>query len=414
MKKIWLLLLFLLVIFNNVLEFNVPLGTFWDELVVIIVIMVAIAKSGFKIKKKNLADWGLLLVVVVCGVVGNIINPTYQSECAAIFKDILAITKFFIVSFLLRDQSIGNRNDIKRSIVITSKILIVITVFAAFVGYFIDLSFYTGEIRIVKTFKFIYSHPTFFVSAYVILLSVMILDSIDKNRMFIILDCILLFLAQRTKGYLIIIVAISLLILGEKKVQNLFSRFVMKENRIKMSKKTYILFGIIAIAGLIIGKDKINDYLGWGLTAARPALYIVGIRLLVDNFPFGSGFGTFASSISGAYYSNVYAQYNISMVSGLRIDAHNYIADVFWPYVYGQLGVIGVIVYIVLLIRLVSKEMSIAFDFNSKIAIMFLFIYALIASTSEAFFTNSSGVQYALFIGMFLAGNRRRDLYEQK
>ena len=91
----------------------------------------------------------------------------------------------------------------------------------------------------------------------------------------------------------------------------------------------------------MLAKDKVAYYFSYGLTAARPALYLVGLRIVRDFFPIGSGFGTFASSLSGEYYSSLYGNYGISGVMGLTQTDYSYMADVFWPYIYGQLGVLG-------------------------------------------------------------------------
>ena len=134
----------------------------------------------------------------------------------------------------------------------------------------------------------------------------------------------------------------------------------------------------------------------------RIVLHVVGFKILMDFFPLGSGLGTFASHLSGKYYSNVYDMYGISNVIGMNREKYNFISDVFWPYIYGQFGIFGLLLYGKIILDLFFRQFRSGIADSSRIAMAAVWIYALIATTSEAYFTNTTGVQMALFLTMFI------------
>ncbi|WP_421775353.1 hypothetical protein [Gracilimonas sp.] len=75
----------------------------------------------------------------------------------------------------------------------------------------------------------------------------------------------------------------------------------------------------------------------------------------MDNFPFGSGQGTFGSYPVNYSYSDVYRSYNLSNVHGLSKDSAlrrnnkpNYLLDTYWSSILGENGFIGGIIYFIL------------------------------------------------------------------
>jgi len=79
---------------------------------------------------------------------------------------------------------------------------------------------------------------------------------------------------------------------------------------------------------------------------ARIALSTTSVKIAVDQFPFGSGSGTFASAPSYRFgYSDVYRAYGIDGLNGISEDNPNYVTDVFWPKLLGQAGIFGLLAY---------------------------------------------------------------------
>lgn len=396
-------LLFLFIVLIGAVDFRIPLGSYWDEAVVFIVILLWIYKvltKDDRISPYVFPCIGVILGLICLGLLGNVLHPGYQESVVAILKDILAFIKFPVVMILAPELIKPTEKD-KKMIVKSAKVLVVVAAFFAVVGYFVDIGMYiTDWSRILKSFQFIYQHCTFFVSAYVMVLVALVNDSIRKNRGYILLCCGLLLITQRTKAYLVILLTLAIMIVGKEVVAKLFS---MRPKKVKIKGK-YIAVALIAVVLVIwfIGKDKIAYYFGYGLTAARPAMYIVGIYLLFDFFPIGSGFGTFASFLSGEYYSKIYYQYKLSTVLGMRPTEYNYMGDVFWPWIYGQLGIIGLIGYVYLIVVFFKVQLKRVCNSNQLMAFLLIWAYALFASTAEAYFTNSTAMQMALGLALFI------------
>lgn len=396
--------LFLSAVFIGLIDFRVPFASYWDELALFLVIffwVIKITNGRKRVPIHSLYSILWLVVLVVIGIIGNILHPGFQNSKVAILKDILAFVKLPIVLLLLPQILERKKYNIK---IISSlaKGIVLMTFAIAIVGYVVDIGVYINDpSRPLKTFQFFYQHCTFFVFSYVIVLAVLMKESIDKNKFYIILNCFLLFMTQRTKAFVAVMLVMFIVIMGQNRMTLFFS--IIKE-KVKFNKK-YILFGICIISGLciLIGKDRAAYYWQYGLAAARPALYIVGIQLMCKYFPIGTGFGTFASFISGEYYSNIYYEYGISTVIGLRPTSYSYIGDTFWPYIYGQFGIIGIISYVILLIRLVKMYLRSITQYDTLMAFFVIWLYALFASTAEAFFTNATGIQMAIALSLIIA-----------
>lgn len=399
-------LLFLFIVLIGAVDFRIPLGSYWDEAVLFIVVILWIYKvltKDDRISSYVFPCIGVTLGLVGIGLLGNVVHSGFQESIVAILKDILAFVKFPVV-MLLAPEIIKPTEKDKKLMAKSAKVLVIIAAFFAVVGFFVDIGMYiTDWSRILKSYQFIYQHCTFFVSAYVMVLVALVNDSIRKNRLYILLCCGLLLITQRTKAYIVILLVLGIMVVGKETIVKLFS---MRPKRVKIKGK-YIAWALIAAVFVVwlVGKDKIAYYFGYGLTAARPAMYIVGIYLMFDFFPLGSGFGTFASFLSGEYYSNIYYQYKLSTVLGMRPTDFSYMGDVFWPWIYGQLGIVGLIGYVYLIIVFFKERLKLVCNSDQLMAFLIIWVYALFASTAEAYFTNSTAMQMALGLALFIGRN---------
>lgn len=384
----------------------------WDELVTMGIVAYYAMRclSSWKTSRDVFAQLLLLVSFVFVGIFGNVLNPGLQPSLVAKVKDIVAICKFPLVMILLTDIGFkGDKEKLIRYLAKISRWIAVVSFIAALVGYVVDIGMYTQEIRMLKCLKLYYPHPTYLVASYVLVLAMLIAESIDKNRVYIILTCVVVFLAQRTKGYVSVLLAAVFLVMGDKRIKDMVSR-ILKHDGSKVRIRFRKILPIILLALVVIwiaGRQKIQAYLSWGMTAARPALYLVGIQLAIASFPFGSGLGTFASWVSGEYYSNVYDLYGISRLRGLTREKFNYIADVFWPSIYGQYGIAGLFLFIYMIYSFIKNSIRYACNDQVMVSALFLWVYILFASTAEAFFMDTQGLQYALFF-MICLGVRKK------
>lgn len=404
-------ILYLFVIFSSSIETKVPLMNYWDEgIVVFSLISLLFYSDKIIFKKKLLRILQYIVILVLIGVLSNWLHPEFQSSYLAIFKDIGTLIKFpmlMIVALNLK-QSIEKNRSMPYTVII-SKIIICVMIVFAIIGYFVDIGVYQDEIRLLKCYKFYYSHPTFLVFSIVMMISVLLCNGLEKNKIYLFLGAVLLILSGRSKAY-IMVVFLMIVLLSITFFNNISINKVY--NKLKYNYIDFFLLGfVLLVLSFFVLREKVLDYLAWGVTAARPALYIIGIELLLDCFPFGSGFGTFASSISGEHYSAVYNLYSLSYVNGLIEGNSNYIADTFWPYIYGQFGIFGMILYILILLGIFKYQYQNINNYNKLIGFIFAWTYALVACLAEAFFTNSTGVQLAVLLGMFIGKDNDKNIY---
>lgn len=399
---IWLFIaIFDISLIQNFLIRYIGIFGFWDELLTLILLSIAIficLKYSKKIKftKNEMVFFYMYIIFMLIGVISTLIY-NIQPQKIAIYKDMIAISKFPIIfiSCLVIGKVIDKEylyNKIYKRATIYINIIFIFSLINIFIDIGMGLDIRYG----FRSFKFIYAHPTYLVANTIILLSIILAKNNNKNKIKqVIKGGIILVLTFRNKAFIYILILAVLILFGKK---------------IRKIKVYHIL--IFGVLGIIATKEKICQYLSWGLTAARPALYIVGIDIARSLFPLGSGFGTFASSLSGKYYSPLYYTYGLSHVWGMTPEKYDYIGDTFWPYIYGQFGIMGFVVFCFMLFNIFKIiKSNYLCNYNKYISAMLLFIYLLISSTAEAVFTDVTGVFILTVIALYL-GNTQNITYK--
>lgn len=85
---------------------------------------------------------------------------------------------------------------------------------------------------------------------------------------------------------------------------------------------------------------------------ARNVLYIGSFQIARDYFPLGAGLGRYGSWMSAAVYSPLYREYRMNEVYGLTPDKPQFATDTFWPAILGETGVLGLIFYLWICLRI--------------------------------------------------------------
>lgn len=187
--------------------------------------------------------------------------------------------------------------------------------------------------------------------------------------------------------------------------------YINRNFKLELNKRNIFIFTIAFILMLFVAWDKIYFYFiqGAGLSNeletqdyyARAALYYFSIQILIDYFPFGSGFSTYATFSSGEYYSHIYNDYGLDMLHGLTKNEPLFISDTYYPAL-AQFGIIGIILFFSFWFILTKKACNL---YNSQlnlkeftISILIIFFF-LIECTSDATLTHNRG----LFMMMLLA-----------
>ncbi|AGF54960.1 hypothetical protein Cspa_c11840 [Clostridium saccharoperbutylacetonicum N1-4(HMT)] len=388
--------LFEIFLFQNCFVYIFPIFNNIDEACTLLLLILTICALMNKFRKKALFSiekkitWFMFIFMII-GALSTVIFKI-QPEKSAIYKDAFNIIKFpvFYICALVLSNGL-NKERLLTSVANRSRIYIMIIFIFSIINIFFEIGMNIDVRYGLRSYKFLFSHSTYLVSSMVIMMCVIIADQHKKSDLiFIIESIIILILTFRNKAFVFILAYF-------------FEKLMLKY--FKKIKLKYIF--ILGIFGILITYKKIVEVASYGIIAARPALYIVGFKLACDHFPFGSGFGTFASYLSGQYYSPVYDMYSISTVIGLTRDMYDYMADTFWPYIYGQFGFVGFVLFVAAIISIfISIKRRYYLNKKNMLAAFLLFSYILIASTAEAIFTDVTGIFIFMVMATYLGENR--------
>lgn len=328
-------------------------------------------------------------IVVTCGLWSS---WAYQYQSAkAVFSDLLVVIKFFM-SVYVGERMFGKvvedayaRNFIRRHAIFVVCMFAFLTV----LDYVFDL-FPWDERYGMRAIRLFYDHQTFLVAAGVFVLCTYAICAQKRMTIVVLLPlCAVMALTLRAKAFGIIAAALAMYILSTK-----------------LNKRLNIIYIVLLAAGLymLVG-EQIEFYYGnTDDVAARTVLNQTSFRIAKDFFPFGTGFGSFASHQSAVEYSPIYSLYKISNVWGISKDMPLFISDTFWPMILGQFGVLGLCAYVIALAILFFRVQRVAkgnrYLYYGAIT---AFIYLMISSTAESAFANSIAVPLGWVIGIALS-----------
>ena len=178
-------------------------------------------------------------------------------------------------------------------------------------------------------------------------------------------------------------------------------------------RKVHLPIVLAGTAGaFIIGRKRLYDFYfsPYAYTMARGQFAVNSLDIARQNFPFGSGFGTFGSRLAQVHYSPLYYKYNMMLILGLSPEHSNYACDTFFPVILAESGWIGFAAYlclIIFLIILVFKGQKLAvFDEISRRAVFVSFIliaYELLETTGTLAFSEGYSVLITLPFGIALS-----------
>lgn len=203
--------------------------------------------------------------------------------------------------------------------------------------------------------------------------------------------------------------------------------FFSKTSQFKFSLRTILILTFTFGAMFAVAWDKISLYFFQAIAGnpdvdedmiARFVFYRTMPEILIDYFPFGSGFATYATHSSGLFYSDIYAEYDINYVYGLTRNNPKFISDTFYPSL-AQFGVAGILLCLCFWGYILRK----AFGFylqntkkNLKSLILVLFIIAFLAieGTTGSTFIAQGGFVVMMLMGLVLSGMRDHDVSKKE
>ena len=269
--------------------------------------------------------------------------------------------------------------------------------------FFWCILFLLAGIEMVKphTLEAVMGHNTYF-AAGVIAVSLCYLYTSEfstKNKIIFILMLSIGLISGRSKFYGFFALSVMAII---------FSPYIQY---FKLNFKTILVILITLALVMFVAWKKISFYFVEGIVGdaeedsiARFVLYSKSILILKDYFPFGSGFGSYATYASGLYYSDIYSQYGIDNVWGISKKFYSFIADTYYPSL-AQFGITGVLLYITFWIYIIKK----AFHFFKKtlqaklmIIVILLVCFFAIEGTTDSTITTHRGLFMMMLLGLMM------------
>jgi hypothetical protein len=162
-----------------------------------------------------------------------------------------------------------------------------------------------------------------------------------------------------------------------------------------------VIVGAVLMVGMTFADTVAPIFLeGWDqyvttaepMKVARNAMYATSVRLALDYFPIGVGFGLFGGFGSQMYYSPIYYDYGLSKIWGLSPEFSRFMMDAFWPHVLGQFGFLGLAAFLLAFYgiwRPILVRFRAATDVWTRavtLAALLTFTEALVESGAESIF----------------------------
>ena len=188
----------------------------------------------------------------------------------------------------------------------------------------------------------------------------------------------------------------------------MYMLFYLKKKFRFGSGQIYWQIALLIFIILLMGWERFDAYYIEGASddeLARPKMNRAAWYILWDYFPFGAGFGTFATAASAVYYSPLYYKYGLSQVWGLgnygEIAFH---CDSFLA-TFAQIGFVGIFLFIIFWKRRLLQFHKIEDMRYYKVGVM-AFLCVAIEWFGDSSFLSGKGMGYMMLMGICLNANR--------
>ena len=294
---------------------------------------------------RELAVCFLILWATAAGLYGNW-KFGIQDTNSAIYLDIISHFKYAMLYLGVTSAARKRRWNVAEAaripVLLAKGYLIVLFVFGV-LNIFVDLGMYGGIRYGLRNYAFVFGTPGIVTNTVLYIIMLLLLDAALHEE-------------RPNKGFLLMAIAVLIMVVKSRSLIIAATALVLFESFV-LEKKQNMRLRILAIAiiGGIIGYPQYQDYFVNGVTAnrgtaPRQLFWQGGLRLFKEYFPYGTGFGTFGSSTAATNYSQLYYILEFNTVTGMQPTNTKYLNDTFWPMIFTQLGLIGMIPYILLLI----------------------------------------------------------------
>lgn len=187
----------------------------------------------------------------------------------------------------------------------------------------------------------------------------------------------------------------------------MFVLFYMKKKFNFKSMKIIWQVSALLFLVILLGWERFNAYYVEGMSdeeLARPMINKATWEILWDYFPFGAGFGSFATAAAAVYYSPLWAKYHLNTLWGLNFGGSvGFHCDSFFGW-FAEIGFFGVFFFVLFWKKRLQDINKIVDDRFYKVAIMSFFCVFIEWFGDQSFFSGK-GMGYLMLLGLCLNAN---------
>lgn len=357
-----------------------------DELLVIAATAYLLLHWRYLFKKKRLLV-SMWLCFMAIGALSSVIFR-YQALIPSLTDALVVINKFmvgYLTAYLYSCQHPGYLYSRMNG---TARMITVVLFALALHDIFLPPWFRVGEYRyFTSSLVLMFPHQTYLAAACVTLL---VLLGANNEK-------------QQNLPFMIMASFVGMMTLRGKAIAFFGIYWALYVCILVFRNRHYLALLIGGgLAAVIVGMEQIvlyfftdNHY------SPRSIMTSDSINLMLQHFPFGTGFATFGSTLAESNYSPLYLQLGYANNHGMGPDDAMFLTDCFWPEIFAQFGIIGTILFIVVMVLLFK---SILKTLNKRpkagFAMLLIFINMLINSTAESSFFNPASFLLFILFGL--------------
>jgi len=376
-----------------------------DEFIILILFLVTILNGKFRTIKTD----KYFITIIIMGFISNYLNSKID---IATFADLIIFSKFYMYFHVVRTTQISKKQteEFYNFFKILGLLFLFVATMELFFPFIVKKILWGNNLPPIRDIRYgFYGAGSFmkfagYFGAFMVFCAVLsfsnyLLFGRKVDLFFILIFFLGIIASTRRKSILgfIIAIMIYLLFMNNMKIKNKYLKIFLL---ILSLAVIFLLFYDLILNIIYSGLFYLQDY--DSLDIARNALFIISIVIGLEYFPLGVGFGKFGGAVSFLYYSEFYYKYNLNNVYGLRpgIDAVRFGMDTFWPYVLGEVGIIGLLLFLFIIIYFFkyAKNSLALISYNNKyfamVVVLLLIAYLPDTFTAPVF----SNTYYIYFI----------------
>lgn len=350
------------------------------------------------LEKGDKAIIRLLFLCIILGLTSNIFSGLINKK-VPILLDAFWLCKMFTCYIGTKNLMTKKSAETVLELMLPiAKFVLVVGAICGFINIWYNLGMDTGEVRYgLRSFNFIFGNPGRYgiICGCCLVVIIYKCDGILARVIYSILAMWNIFLTTKGTAYIFIMCYLLLLFLW-----------------VRNKKINFIQILIIVVLGCILSSYQIKTYI-LDKDTARSVLLFYGFVTANRYFPLGSGFATYGSDLAAKYYSKLYVQYGFDNVYGLSRTFGGFLNDVYLGGIVGELGYIGLIMFLAILVIIFVQVNNIHLDKSVKAATMSLYVTILVSGIATGIFKSSIGILVFILLGiMTVLGKENEELEE--